>query len=152
MPPKTTKERSQVYRDKIKADPIKYEERLKRDRERYLRTKVKAIADLSKREQRKQRRQWKINQRNRREEIKKTLTMQAYLSTTTPPHSLDVVLQPEQDVDLTPTPPSAQSQSQNQRGRKRVARNRQKVYAVLYESNIKLEKALRKHRNTASGI
>ncbi|GAA6090267.1 long intergenic non-protein coding RNA 634 isoform X2 [Tachysurus ichikawai] len=70
--------------------------------------------------------------------------MQAYLSTTTPPHSPDVVLQPEQDVDLTPTPPPAQSQSQNQRGRKRVARNRQKVYAALYESNTKLEKALRK--------
>ena len=29
--PKTTKQRSQAYRDKIKADPIKYE-KLKRDR------------------------------------------------------------------------------------------------------------------------
>lgn len=30
MAPKTTKERSQAYREKIKADPIKYEEKLKR--------------------------------------------------------------------------------------------------------------------------
>lgn len=145
MPPKTTKERSQAYRDQIKADPIKYEERLKRDRERYLRKKekgvVKATADLSKREHRKQRRQWRINQRNRREEIKKNSQCRP---TFPPPHSPDVPLQPEHDVDLPPTPPSAQSQSQKQRGRKKVARNRQKVYQALYESNAKLEKALRK--------
>jgi len=35
--PRTTAERSQAYRDKIKADPEKYAERLKRDGERYQR-------------------------------------------------------------------------------------------------------------------
>ena len=61
MPRKSTAERSQAYRDRLKEDPVKYEERLKRDRERYLRKKergvVKPIADVSKREQRKRRRQ-----------------------------------------------------------------------------------------------
>lgn len=53
---KTTVERSQAYRDKIKADPVKYQEWLKRDRERYLRKKeggvVKAMSDGPKRQQR----------------------------------------------------------------------------------------------------
>lgn len=72
----------------------------------------------------------------------------AYLSTTTPPNSPDSV-QPEHDVDPPPTPPSptspspsAQRLSQKQRGRKMVLRNRSKVYAALYESNVKLGKAL----------
>ena len=90
---KTTKQRSQAYRDKIKADPIKYEEKLKRDRERYLRKKekgvVKSITELTKRAQRSKRREWRTYQQNRRENIKKTL--QTLLSTTTPPQSLPVL-------------------------------------------------------------
>ncbi|ROI74454.1 hypothetical protein DPX16_22003 [Anabarilius grahami] len=77
MPRKSTGERSQSYRDRLKEDPVKYEERLKRDRERYLKKKergvVKPIADLSKREQRKRRRQWRTNTRNYREKMNKGL-------------------------------------------------------------------------------
>lgn len=154
MPWKSTRERSQSYRDRLKEDPVKYEERLKRDRERYIKKKergvVKPIADLSKREQRKRRRQWRTNQRNYREKMNKGLKVQAYLSTTTPPNSPDSV-QPEHDVDPPLTPPSptspspsAQHLSQKQRGRKKVLRNRSKVYAALYKSKAMLGKALQK--------
>lgn len=77
MPWKSTRERSQSYRDRLKEDPVKYEERLKRDRERYIKKKergvVKPIADLSEREQRKRRRQWRTNQKNCREKMNKGL-------------------------------------------------------------------------------
>src|SRR4029434_2894864 len=59
------------------------------------------------------------------------LSMLLYLSTSHPPSP-------------TSPSPSAQPLTQKQRGRKKVLRNRSKVYAALYESNAKLEKALQK--------
>lgn len=67
-------ERSKAYRERLKSDPVKYNEFLKRDRERYLRKKeqgvVKSVTELTHREKRKVRRQWRTSQQNRRKKLR----------------------------------------------------------------------------------
>jgi hypothetical protein len=87
----------------MKTDPIRYQEHLQKDRERYWKKKekgeVKSISELTKREQRNKRWQWKCNQRNRRQTLKRTVAMQTYLSANTPPQSPDD-LQPEHETNI----------------------------------------------------
>ena len=155
MPPKTTKQRSREYRNNMKADPVKYQEHLKKDRERYLKKKekgvVKSISDIPTRAQRLKRRQWKTNQRNRRIKIQRTVAMETYLSGSTPPQSPDA-LQPEHEANLpapNESPPDRPSSSaaglrtRRQNGRKKVGRTRSKTYRDLCVSNAKLDNALR---------
>lgn len=72
--------------NKIKIDPVKHLE-LKKEKGEIPEEKkegaVKAASDVSKWEQRDKRRQWKENQRNRWEKMKKALAMQASLSPAT---------------------------------------------------------------------
>ncbi|CAM4303788.1 unnamed protein product [Leuciscus chuanchicus] len=85
--PKSMAKKSQEYRDRIKADPVKYQQKLEKDRERYRRKKergiVKPILEVSSKEKERKRKQWKINQQNRRRRI---AIANAVLATT-PPNS-----------------------------------------------------------------
>jgi len=60
--PKSVAKKSQEYRDRIKADPVKYQQKLEKDRERYHRKKergiVKPISEVSRKE--KERISWRI--------------------------------------------------------------------------------------------
>ncbi|XP_061110336.1 uncharacterized protein LOC133136699 isoform X6 [Conger conger] len=82
--PKTTAQRSKAYRDRIKADPLRYSEQKKRERAQYLKKKergqVKSVAELTKHEQQNQRQQWRRNQQNRRQSQKGRDAMDVYLS------------------------------------------------------------------------
>ena len=64
--PKSMAKKSQEYRDRIKADLVKYQQKLEKDRERYCRKKesgiVKPILEVSRLEKKRKRKQWKINQ------------------------------------------------------------------------------------------
>ena len=60
---------------------------------------MKSISEFTKREQRNKRRQWKCNQWNRRQTLKRTVAMDTYLSGNTPPQSPDD-LQPEHEANI----------------------------------------------------
>lgn len=66
----TSTERSKKYREKVKADPAKHAEYLAREKLRYasrkVSLKIKTIDQMSTREQRNQRKEWKIRQRKSR--------------------------------------------------------------------------------------
>ena len=70
MAPKKSTERSRDYRKKLKEDPVKYQQYIDREKERYKRRKetgkLKVISQLSKREQRQKRKQWRVKQNNKR--------------------------------------------------------------------------------------
>ena len=91
MAPAKPAQRSKKYRDKIKKDPEKYQQYLEREKERYKKRKetgkLKAISQLSKREQRCRRRQWKVNQRNKRASDENREKIQSYIAGNTPPIS-----------------------------------------------------------------
>ena len=78
--------------------------------------------------------------KNYRERIKNAVKVQTYLATITPPNSPES--DPPEPVPPPPTPPIPLPSAQKQRGRKKVLRNRSKVYAALYESDAKLKTAL----------
>lgn len=84
MAPAKPAQRSKKYREKIKQDPEKYQKYLEREKERYKKRKetgkLKAISQLSKREQRHRRRQWKVNQRNKRASDKNREKIQSYIA------------------------------------------------------------------------
>lgn len=153
MAPKSTAQRSKSYRERIKEDPEQYQRYLQKEKERYKNRKetgeLKCISQLSKREQRLQKRQWRINQRNKRAKEKQINNTEKYLSVNTPPVS--PTQQPEQQnavpvpipIHEGPTQPTSQ-QTPQQRGRKKVTRNRSKVYRDLCKANHKLNNALRK--------
>ncbi|KAK6186548.1 hypothetical protein SNE40_008566 [Patella caerulea] len=69
----TFSEKDRKYLNKIKEDPVRYPEYLKRERMRYQRKKekkqVKLIKDLTTREKRQKRKQWRIAQRRHRNKV-----------------------------------------------------------------------------------
>ena len=95
---------------------------------------MKAISQLSKREQRRRRRQWKVNQRNKRASDKNREKIRSYIAGNTPPTS---PIGQEEHENEVPT-------SNHMRGRKIVRANRAKAYRDLAEYHLKLEHALRK--------
>ena len=58
-------EKQRRYRQRIKNNPVKYQQYLKKDLDRYHRRKV-PISELSEREKRAQRKRWKKSQRDYR--------------------------------------------------------------------------------------
>lgn len=73
--PKSQAERLREYRQRVKNDPMKYQEYLKKERERNKtrkgEAKLKSINNLSIREQRHVRRAWRKRQRDHRISLKK---------------------------------------------------------------------------------
>lgn len=134
MAPQTAKEKSRSYRDRIKSDPVKYAEFLRKDRERYQRKKekgiVKQVQELPKREQRKLRRQWRITQRNRRDRLKEVLET----ASSTPTASPAATTAPER-----PCQPETQKKKRKRRTRQSRCKDND-----LNEAKAKLEKALRR--------
>jgi hypothetical protein len=78
MAPKTSAEKSRLFRERLKSDPIKYAEFLRKDRERYEKKKqqglIKSVKEMSVSDQKKIRRQWQTVQRHRRGETCHILT------------------------------------------------------------------------------
>ncbi|XP_045062811.1 uncharacterized protein LOC121537485 [Coregonus clupeaformis] len=150
MASNTTAQRSRSYRERIKSDPLKYAESLKKDRERYLKKKqqgvVKSVTEMPKREQRKMRRQWRISQRNRRRKWKMVSAVNSFMAHTTPPPSPDNMSVNAEDIPETPQlcEPTPERTPQRKRGRKKVAKAKAKVYRDLNDIKQKLEDALRK--------
>ena len=140
-------QRSKKYRDKIKEE-VKYEQYLEREKERYKKRKesgqLKSISQLSKREQRYRRRQWKVNQRNKRDSDKNRASIQSYIAGSTPPES--PIGQEHNEVPISedsPEPSDSHETPHHIRGRRKVRANRAKAYRDLAESNLKLERAMR---------
>ena len=123
------------------------------DKERYRRRretgKLKSVSLLSTREHRYEKKRWKVNQQRKRAKDRENREIQNYLSMNSPPESPDVQAQDNQNRDV----PCARNerggkadsiQTPKQIGRKKVNRNRRKVYHDLQKSQKKLENALQK--------
>jgi len=114
MAPKSTGQRSKSYRDRLKDDPEQYQRYLQKEKERYKKRKetgkLQCISQLPKRTQRYKRRQWRINQRNKRTNDKQIRNMDDYLTVNSPPVS--PTQQPEQH-NAVPVP-IARCESPNQ--------------------------------------
>lgn len=124
-------------RERIKADPEKYEEQKRKERERYHRRKekgkIKTIKELSDREKRKVRKLWRQRSKRYRITRKKFTT---YLDDNTPP----VSPRPEsfndlgQEARVTPT-----TSRQAEQGRRLARRNREELKREIERLNEKVE-------------
>lgn len=108
----TAAERQRRCRLKKKSDTEKYEEYLRKARERYHKNK-KLVKDMDDREKRLTNRKWRNKQKKRREKLKEQ----------------------ERLVDADTLPPSPPCSPNVQSGRKKIRRDRSK----LYRENLKLE-------------
>ena len=128
MAPKSGKERSKAWRDRVKNNPDAYEDYLKKERERYSRRKEigsrKLVADMTGREHRRQRAAWRRQQASHRAGEKR-----ANLATMTPPS--------------TPPPGPSNDDHRRQRGRKAVRKDRAKAYRTINKLTVKLAAAKR---------
>ena len=130
--PSSAKDRMRKYREKIKMDPVKHEEYLQKERnrwkERTTKGKILKIDQLSEREQRSKRKTWRLSQKEHR--LKKKL--------------------PE-------TPPSsgAEMASQRKRGRKKVKQNRARCYKRINKLERQLQmkaKQINKYKQRLSRL
>ena len=119
-------EKQRRYRQRIKNNPVKYQQYLKKDLDRYHRRKV-PISELSEREKRAQRKRWKKSQRDYRSRKANFLASQ-----NTPPTS------PEYSTN-----PAPSTSRQLQRGRKKVRRDKAKCYKKLSALETKLQNQIR---------
>ena len=143
-------ERLRKYRAEIKADPIRYAEYLQKERERYQKRKedgkIKSIAELSNREKRRKRKDWrKKKHEQKKRQLKVKLGMQ-YIGQNTPPRTPESAneIQPEQILQEQPP-----RETRRERGRKKVKRSRSAAYRtieILKKEIIKKEKAAEKYR------
>ncbi|XP_060585150.1 uncharacterized protein LOC132741080 [Ruditapes philippinarum] len=128
----TSAERSALWRQRQRQNPMKHEEYKRKEKERYKKRKEKGqflpVAELSTRDQRKLRRNWRINQRNKRQKDKKLQ------------HDVSKILSPPNS----PTSPEHHIIQQNQyesrksAGRKKKNLNRSKVYREQFKLRIQL--------------
>ena len=128
MPPKSVKERSKTWRDRLKEDPEAYQKYLQKERERYKQRKEtgsrKLVQDMTPREHRKQTKAWRKHQIDHREKCRKI----DEACDVTPPHS------PHRNLQL---PES----HQKRKGRKNVRRDRAKAYRTIEHLKVKLDTA-----------
>ena len=101
MPAKTGAERLREYRKRLRDDPVKYEEYLKKERERNNKRreegKLMSVTELSAREQRQQRKEWRTRQKKHR------------------------MMKRQKEVAVCrDTPPSTSSESEGKKGTKRT--------------------------------
>ncbi|KAJ8929789.1 hypothetical protein NQ314_017492 [Rhamnusium bicolor] len=98
------RERDQERRRQIRDDPVRRERKKEQSRQKYLRQKreglqyKKSISQLTPREQRKKRKEWKINSKNYRNRIKATLIERRQIEEDTPPPSMMIILYHNQDA------------------------------------------------------
>lgn len=132
MAPKKSTERSRDYRKKLKEDPLKYQQYIDREKERCKRRKetgkLKVISQLSKREQRLKRKQWRVNQNNKRANDKLRQEIQHYVASNTPPTSPDIP--PRSPVQQGQNSENANHETPSRRGRKKVKANKAKVCMI----------------------
>ncbi|KAK6168704.1 hypothetical protein SNE40_020096 [Patella caerulea] len=133
----TFSEKDRKYRNKIKEDPVRYAEYLKRERERYQRKKekkqVKLIKDLTTREKRQKRKQWRIAQRRHRNKVGED-----------GPTNSNLITPPTSPVDDPGPGPSGGNNNvfnfdRPSRGRKRVRRDRSASYRKIQKLESELE-------------
>lgn len=128
------KEKSRRYRERLKADPEKYAERNRKKRESYHKNK-KLISSIQPTEQKKCRIIWKLRKRVQRKRLKAVENILAVTPPSSPSILQEVNIPQAQNV---PTPPPSPDVSLNhinkERGRKRVRRDRTK----LYKENLRL--------------
>lgn len=113
-------------RNRIQKNIKKYLEKEKqRYQERKKVGKLKNVEELSERERRSVRKQWRKNQRNKRKKDKETKIL---LSSNTPPNS------PSQDLSHEQLPKDGRTS----RGRKKIRKDRSKAYREISKLRIKL--------------
>ncbi|WAR12549.1 hypothetical protein MAR_026729 [Mya arenaria] len=119
-------ERVARWRQRQREDPSKHEAYKRKERERYEQKKkrgvVKPIAELSKRDQRSKRKQWR--QSSNKYYIRKQRILTVIENTETPAHS----------------PENNQVQAARRMGRKKVRRDRSKAYREIFKLRIALKK------------
>ena len=125
-------ERARKYRQNIKNDPLRYNQYLQKEKERYKTRKINgerpSIKELPEREARKLRRKWRKEKRERndKEKERKKRTSEVMF---TPPASPETQDQSESE--------------QKKRGRRRVKKERLKVYRRNRELEAQITKAQR---------
>lgn len=129
----TAAERSRRYRQKLNANPEKREEYLKKCRERS--RKRKKVGDLTAREQRRKRKEWRELQRKCRANKHIIQREQRLLDDNTPPPSPGPV---EAIAVLPPIPPRTAANLQT--GRRKVAKRRSASYRKIKKLEDELEK------------
>jgi hypothetical protein len=124
-------ERQRQFRERIKATTEKHQEYLanekRRWKERKEAKKIKSVADMSSRELRYKRKDWSTKKRMQRQKLKAALQLQNQSPPMTPLHA-----------ELDPTPSSS---TQSGLGRKRIRRDRSKLFRQVKKLNTELAKA-----------
>nr|CAI5869020.1 unnamed protein product [Callosobruchus analis] len=81
-------------RGRIKSDPAKYEDSKRKEGERYnarkAAGKIKSVKDMTPREQRRMRKEWRVEFNNRYKKKKESRQLETFLDEHTPPNSPDV--------------------------------------------------------------
>ena len=125
----TSAERSRRWRERQKQDPEKHQKYLQKEKQRYQERKkvgkLKNVEELSEREKRAVRKQWRKNQQNKRKKDKETKNL---LSSNTPPNS------PCQDLAHEEAPLDGRTS----RGRKKIRKDRSKAYREINKLRVKL--------------
>ena len=125
----TSAERSRRWRERQKQDPEKHQKYPQKEKQRYQERKkvgkLKNVEDLSEREKRAVRKQWRKNQQNKRKKDKETKNL---LSSNTPPNS------PCQDLAHEEAPLDGRTS----RGRKKIRKDRSKAYREINKLRVKL--------------
>ena len=132
----TNKERQQLYRSKLFANPERREEHLKKERERWKRRK-EGKKQLSNREIRMQRKKWRESKQQSRSTIK--LTSTPIMDETPSLNNLDI-----SGIQSTPCSSTLSESRQKTYGRKKTKRNKSKVYRENEKLKLQLVEALRK--------
>ena len=128
---RSSKERVARWRERMKADPVRYAQYKQKEHERYLKKKergiVKSIADMTPREQNKTRRAWRISQRTRTKRLK---------------HMKDMMTPPTSPDDPR-TPENRRQQVAQNISRKKKLRDRAKAYRKIIELTTALKNETR---------
>ncbi|XP_028162449.1 uncharacterized protein LOC114354327 [Ostrinia furnacalis] len=132
----TAAEKQKRYREKLKKNPEKYEEAKRKHRELYHKSK-RLVKDLTPKEKRNANIIWKLRQRAYR---KKPKSLQNVLNVTPPssPASSVHIFEGQQTPPLSPAPDSP-----HVRGRKKVRKDRSKLYRENVVMKIEIEKLKR---------
>lgn len=134
------KEYDKKRREKMKNDPLKLGEMKQKEKQKYLKKKekvqIKSVKEMSSRQQRLKRKHWKKNSKNYRENIKKNKIIQQFLSPQTPSNSIN--------TDSTRFSGSEASTSRQSAGRKRIRRDKSKLFRENQSLKVQLQKCKRR--------
>lgn len=139
MPPLTPAEKQRRYKEKLKKDPIKYEEYKRKKRENY-HAKKRLVQDLTPKEKFNARVIWKLRKRNLRRNKKNLKSVLDY----TPPSSPLIVQEQVRPIPIVLEQPQSPISTKAKRGRNKVKRNRSKVYLENLKLKDKIENLKKK--------